>query len=994
MSIDTDLLEKNIEKFAQELFSELKENSPSRISAEALTEKIMGIAMKNEALKVSLFRFVDVLPSLPSGTSVIEHVQEYFEPVAEYAPEILRKAIGISPSAITSSLIATMIRKNVEMVAKRFIIGETPEASLRFLKKIRRNNSAFTVDLLGEACLSEKESKEYLERYIELLDCLSEHVPQWSEAEPLIANHRGEETPINISVKLSALYSQVKAQDSENCASILADRLGEILSRAKKVAAFVYVDMEDTSMTSITIGAYQKLLSSAEFKNYERTGIVLQAYLRRTESDIENMLHWARKRKTRFAVRLVKGAYWDTETILARQANWPIPVWQYKESSDANYEKLSILLLKNTDVVLPAFASHNIRSLAHAICAAELLKVPSTDYELQTLYGMGEQIRKLFAKRGYLVREYTPIGKLIPGMGYLVRRLLENTSNEGFLRQSFYEGQDPKKLLKKPKLVPQDSDSIHINKDYRKTFSNCPFIDFSFEETRSALEVELEKQKLEFRNKAEIVAPIVKGKVLKASCVEKTFSPEDLSLQIAYVHYADRALAKNVVTELSKSFASWRDSKIEDRAELLYKTADLLEKRRFELTATIILEAGKPWKEADADLAEAIDFLRYYASEAKKLFTPTKLGNEPGEDNILSYEPRGLALVISPWNFPIAIPCGMFAAALVTGNCTILKPAEQTSLIAQKLFQTFLDAGMPLDVAAFLPGQGEEIGAELVDDPRVSTIVFTGSKTVGLEIYKKASSQFEGVEHVKRVIVEMGGKNAIIVDNDADLDEAVKGVVYSAFGFQGQKCSACSRAIIVGDAYVVFIERLKEVIQSISLGPASDPASYLGPVIDVEAKERLERAIEQAKKSCTLLAEGNLTDDAPEGHYVKPVAFCDIPKGHPLLTRELFGPVLAVIPAKNFDEALTLALDSEYGLTGAVFSRSPKNIDKARRKFRVGNLYINRGSTGALVMRQPFGGAKMSGVGSKAGGTDYLKQFVIPRVVTENSVRRGFAPVK
>lgn len=990
IDLDYSTLEKNIQIQGSELFSELDKSSPSRISAEALIEKIMNAAMHNEQLKVSLFRFVDVLPSLPSGVSVIEHVQEYFEPVAEHAPDIFKKAFRINPSAITSSLIASVIRKNVEMVAKRFIIGENPEKSLKALRKTRRQGSAFTVDLLGEACLSEKESRVYLERYLELLTCLSENVSTWTSSKKLIDGHRGEDTPINISVKLSALYSQIKSEDSGKSAKILANRLGEILAKAKEIGAFVYVDMEDTSLTSITISAYKTLLSSAEFKDYDRTGIVLQAYLRRTEADIDEMLAWARDRGTRFAVRLVKGAYWDTETILARQEGWPVPVWQEKESSDANYEKLSIKLLENSDIVLPAFASHNIRSLVHAIEAAKLMGVSDKHYELQTLYGMGEQIRKLFSKRGLLVREYTPIGELIPGMGYLVRRLLENTSNEGFLRQSFYEGEDPKILLRKPEISTSDVDTMYLKTNYREEFTNAPLTDFSFAENREKLQSEIDK--IKSNKKSVEVFPIINGKKIKTKDFIETVSPENLEQQIAKVYFADVDLANKSVEDLANYFPNWRDSRVDDRTELLFRTADILEDRRFELAATIVLEVGKPWKEADADVAEAIDFLRYYAIKAKELFKPLDMGSLPGEDNKLSYEPRGVALAISPWNFAIAIPCGTFVAALVTGNCTILKPAEQSSLIAQKLFQAFLDAGMDPKAASFLPGRGEEIGVALCNNPKVLTTVFTGSKAVGLEIYKNAANQLEGVEHIKRVIAEMGGKNAIIVDNDADLDEAVKGSTYSAFGFAGQKCSACSRVIVVGDAYKTFIERIKETTNSIKLGLASDPSSYLGPVIEEASQKRLNTAIENAKKDCELLAEGKL-DPELNGYYVKPTAFTNIPKDHAILTDELFGPVLAVIHAKTFDEAIEIALDSEYGLTGAVFSRSPRNINKARERFRVGNLYINRGSTGALVMRQPFGGAKMSGVGSKAGGPDYLKQFVIPRTVTENAMRRGFAPI-
>jgi RHH-type proline utilization regulon transcriptional repressor/proline dehydrogenase/delta 1-pyrroline-5-carboxylate dehydrogenase len=335
----------------------------------------------------------------------------------------------------------------------------------------------------------------------------------------------------------------------------------------------------------------------------------------------------------------------------------------------------------------------------------------------------------------------------------------------------------------------------------------------------------------------------------------------------------------------------------------------------------------------------------------------------------------------------------MFAAALVTGNTVLLKPAEQSTLVAYRMFQLFLEAGMPPSAACFLPGLGEEVGPILVNHPLVTTIAFTGSRDVGMQIVTQAAEVSNRSQHVKRVIAEMGGKNAIIIDDDADLDEAVKGVVSSAFGYQGQKCSACSRVIVLESAYERFLERLAEATKSIITGPASDPSTLIGPVIDQEAFERISRAIEAAKMRCRLVAKGpQPSSTVCRSPLIAPIVFADIPEEDALLRQEIFGPVLAVLRAKDFDDALRIALDSDYALTGAVFSRSPEHIEKAMRDFRVGNLYINRGCTGALVHRQPFGGARMSGVGSKAGGPDYLLQFVIPRAISENTIRRGFAP--
>jgi RHH-type transcriptional regulator, proline utilization regulon repressor / proline dehydrogenase / delta 1-pyrroline-5-carboxylate dehydrogenase len=398
--------------------------------------------------------------------------------------------------------------------------------------------------------------------------------------------------------------------------------------------------------------------------------------------------------------------------------------------------------------------------------------------------------------------------------------------------------------------------------------------------------------------------------------------------------------------------------------------------------------------EADADVAEAIDFCMYYADEAERIFAKRRMGNVQGEHNSYFYEPRGISAVITPWNFALAIPTGMFASSLVCGNCVVLKPAEQTPVIAQEMFNIFLEAGMPEDVAAFLPGKGEEIGAYLGKDPRVSTVVFTGSREVGFELIRSGADTHPDSVHVKRVVSEMGGKNAIVVDSDADLDEAVKGIIHSAFSFQGQKCSACSRVYVVSEeAYERCKERLAQTVQSLKIGPASDPSSFMGPVISAESRERLLAKIKQASEEGKLVAKGKIEDGLVEkGYYVLPHIFEDLSEESEIVKDELFGPILVISRVETFEEGIKKALDSKYRLTGGVFSRSPAHIDYAIQEFKVGNLYINRNCTGALVYRQPFGGAHFSGVGAKAGGPDYLLQFVIPRTVTENTMRRGFAP--
>jgi RHH-type proline utilization regulon transcriptional repressor/proline dehydrogenase/delta 1-pyrroline-5-carboxylate dehydrogenase len=431
---------------------------------------------------------------------------------------------------------------------------------------------------------------------------------------------------------------------------------------------------------------------------------------------------------------------------------------------------------------------------------------------------------------------------------------------------------------------------------------------------------------------------------------------------------------------------------VAERAGVLVRVAELMRRRRFELAAWMVLECAKPWREADADVAEAIDFCDFYAGEMLRLSASPRRRDVPGEENYMIYEPRGVCAVIAPWNFPLAILTGMTAAAVVTGNTAVMKPAEQSPVVAYKLMELFEQAGCPSGVVNYLPGIGEEVGPALVKHPKVPLIVFTGSKAVGLAINRDAAETPPGQHFVKRVITEMGGKNAIIVDEDADLDESVVGVVASAFGLAGQKCSACSRAIVHTSIYDQFVPRLVEAARSLMVGPAEDPGTAVPAVIDDEAATRIRAMVERARSSCRLAHQTDVSALSQRGSFVGPTVFVDVSPESELAQQEVFGPVLGVMRAGSLEEAIAIANDTPYALTGGIYSRSPAAIARVRQELRVGNLYINRRITGAIVDRQPFGGFLLSGIGSKAGGPDYLQQFLVPRTVTENTLRRGFAP--
>ena len=450
---------------------------------------------------------------------------------------------------------------------------------------------------------------------------------------------------------------------------------------------------------------------------------------------------------------------------------------------------------------------------------------------------------------------------------------------------------------------------------------------------------------------------------------------------VAHAHEATARHAADAVARAEHGHRAWSRTPAEQRAAALHRAADILRARRLELAALAVREAGKPWAEADADVCEAIDFLVYYAQGALALESGKPLLQMPGERNEMRYVGRGVTAVIAPWNFPLAIAAGMAGAALATGNAVVLKPAEQAPACAKAIVDALHAGGVPLDALSLLPG-GDEAGKALVNDPRVHAIVFTGSCAVGLQILEAAAKVVPGQRHLKRVIAEMGGKNCVIVDSDADLDDVVPALLKSAFAFAGQKCSAASRALVHQAIADELAERLAGAITTLKVGPAQDFGTDVPPVIDIAAQQRIERYI----ASATPLAQGQTRDD---GFYVPPTIFAGLPADSPVIGEEIFGPVLSLETVTGIEHACELVDQSPFALTGGLFSRSPRTIEYVAERTPVGNLYVNREITGAMVGRQPFGGGRLSGTGPKAGGPDYLLQFVEARAVTENTVRHG-----
>jgi RHH-type transcriptional regulator, proline utilization regulon repressor / proline dehydrogenase / delta 1-pyrroline-5-carboxylate dehydrogenase len=989
-------LERRAREIGRELFDRIG-RGPKPWQRAWWDDRLMNWTMSDPQVRVQLFRFIDALPALRSADSVRRHLSEYLAEAGEHVPWWLKLSVALAPAGSErEELLAWTARTAAGVMARKFIAGATPDEATKTVLGLRRKLLAFTADLLGEAVISEAEADIYQQTCLNLIRGLSGPLGTATEVPQIDRDQDGPIPRVNLSLKLSSLTTHFDPIRAQATIASVAERLRPILRMGRELGAYVHVDMEQYSSRALSYALFCRVLSEPEFRDWPDVGIVVQAYQPDAEAELSMLRDWVESRGTPITIRLVKGAYWDYEVLTARRLGWPEPVYLQKWQSDAMFERCSRFMMEHHLQLRPAFGSHNVRSIAHAIATAEALDVPPAGFELQTLFGMGDVIQDALVARGHRVRVYTPYGAMLPGMAYLVRRLLENTSNESFLKASLTEHARIDDLLRNPEeigsmlnLTRRTRPQSAPRADEVPPFRNEPASDFAPAENREALAKAIEDVRLRLGGSIPLL--IGKEEIKTGDRVLDSLNPSHTSRTVARVAMAGAEHADSAVAAARTALASWAATPARDRAGVLIQAAEIMRKRRFELAAWEIFECGKPWREADADVAEAIDFCEFYAREMIRLAEP-RCRDVSGETNFCEHLPRGVAVVIPPWNFPMAIPCGMTVAALVAGNTVILKPAEQSPVIAWHLVQILHQAGVPPGALNYLPGRGEVVGQALVNHPGVHLIAFTGSRDVGLLINRQAAETKPGQDHVKRVIAEMGGKNAIIVDDDADLDEAVVGVVQSAFGYAGQKCSACSRVIVLGGSYDAFLSRLVEAAKAMKIGPADDPETLVGPVIDAEARKRILEYRRVAMQEGRVILDADVSELADIGTFVGPLIVADVKPCARIAQEEIFGPVLAVLKANDLDEALEIANGTPYALTGGLYSRSPVHIDRVKREFVVGNLYINRGITGALVDRQPFGGFKLSGIGTKAGGSDYLLEFLLTRSITENTMRRGFAP--
>ncbi len=958
---------------------------------EKISDYGLTLTAQYDLIRVHLLKFLALLPSLDhdeSGAEVKRNLLESLRRIKSDSillAQMKRRRSRVLPIYLSvlfsftafvsqflpAQILAGIIRYLVRSMARRFIAGESIATSDKTLWQLRRTRREATLDQLGELVVSSKEADEYFEKVLQLIHGIKNHIPKGEKnAAGILSAH--------VSIKVSALSHDFKPQAFESTYAKVAPRLRRILQEAQREEVFINIDAEHYHYRDIVFKIYGKVLrETSELKDFSQTGIVVQAYLRDGSDHLRDVAKLAQSRKLRMPIRLVKGAYWDAETIEGEAHQFIAPQFLNKEETDLHFRQLAYLALENNEWIQLAIGSHNLQDHAF-VEALRKLKFPNAPViEHQCLHMTYEALSHGLSGMGWPTRNYMPIGNLLVGMAYLVRRIMENSSQVGIL--SIMRSHQKAAGLISPVDIhhkKKTTSSLHFDSfisQLKSDFSPVRPVRLFLDDERDALQSEIKNYRNYFNENQE---NWIQSQEKKVRCS----SEPDLILGTFTENSSEDTLRAIEQAESGLNNSWWgKQSYCLNRVSVMLKAADLMLLRRNKLAALIIYEAGKTMTEALADVDEAIDFINYYSRQEIQLqIAPQKISN------------RGVFGVIAPWNFPLAIPCGMSVAPLVAGNAVILKPAEQTPLIGKELFSLLIEAGVPKDVLFLIQGDGENVGVPLVKHPRVAGIVFTGSKAVGKWIYQEAANKTLNHYHhqfpiQKKIITEMGGKNAIIVTNNCELDETISGILYSAFGHAGQKCSAASRIIVHREVKEALVARLKEAVQDLKVGSSLDPSTSINPLVSEIDQMRVRKIIEEAKDEA-IRSQGKIIIDRSfeklSGFCVGP-AVIEIPihqarKKESWAQREVFGPLLHIIEYESLMEAVELFNSTEYALTGGIFSQSQDDVDFLLRFLKSGNLYVNRPNTGARVAIEPFGGFKLSGTGPKAGGSDYLAHFHIP----------------
>ncbi len=918
----------------------------------------------------------DLIRDKIAGTAWLEGLQSGGDWMTRAAGLGLNLSAGTMNSMLSKlgePVIRTAVAQGMKLLGGQFVLGQNINEAMKAAQAYESKGYRLSYDMLGEGARTAEDAATYFEQYKDAIERAS--------------NSKALLRP-GLSVKLSALHPRYEFAHAETCVPILTDRLAELCALAMANGLSLTIDAEEVDRLELSIEILSKICSADMFKDWNGLGLAVQAYQKRALPLIEHLIGMARQNNRTLQVRLVKGAYWDTEVKRAQELGLPdYPVFTRKVNTDLCYLACVQKMLQNPGRIYGMFGTHNAHSVAAILTMA---KDNRAEFEFQKLFGMGDALYDhIIAEQEATVSIYAPVGIHQDLLPYLVRRLLENGANSSFVNKIYEPSIDPGALAEDPvqkakEVEPKHHPHIPLPEDlFGEARKNAKGLDLADQQTTDTLLHALEMQEL-----PEDAAPLLDGKPVKKGPYTDIINPADKYHRLGQCIPATGQDVEKTVHSAQKGYRDWSSFSAKDRAQILFRIANLYEENSDLLMALCVREAGKTIPDALAEIREAVDFCRYYAAEGQALFdeSGTPLPGPTGEENLYLFESRGVFACISPWNFPLAIFTGQIVAALMAGNAVIVKPAEQTPLIATTAIKLIHQAGIPTNALNLLTGNGE-IGAALVDHPNIAGVAFTGSTAAAQKINRALAAK-DGP--IVPFIAETGGQNAMIVDSSALTEHVIDDVILSAFGSAGQRCSACRVLFIQNDVADHTIKMLRGAMDALKVGDPMDLSTDIGPIIDQDQLSMLQRHKSRLDGFGKKIAETPLEEqEVQNGHFFAPIAY-EI-SSLEALEQEIFGPVLHVIRYEKRDLNYIVQQINEtgYGLTFGVHSRIETFAKELAQKIKAGNIYINRSTIGAVVGSQPFGGRGLSGTGPKAGGPHYLQRFATEKVISTDTTAAG-----
>lgn len=960
--------EGRIDMWGEKLFKDSKSSwlKPTtwRLPSRILQDLLLNEMLRNEPIKKRMIALLDAITSAPDA-SVRDLLRQYFPKGGQNASGLLRVALNLGVARfIPDTWVVWGIRMSLRSMAHRFLAGENTQSAIHHALTWRSQGVETTLDVVQENVLSAREANEYTETVLQL-------IRDWTQLEHLPARTQGGVPVRHISVKLSGMTHRLDPVAHYWAIQDAGARLLKIFKAAKSAhdsgkPVMINVDLEDSSVRDMSYKIFWQALKNPELQDWQDAAIVVQVYDRQSESTFLRLLEKAKQFNKKIQVRLVKGAYHSFEQIRAQRHGWPIPVFMSQMETDQNFRRLARLALENHEIIRPAFGSHNLEDIAYVQALRGEMGLPIEVAEHQFLRGVGNHLAAAMVRNKIPARFYGPFGSQANALGYMVRRLDEVKLNSAIGQTHFsgswrqYRANKQKQALAEASHAPKSQAFV----DFRPEAE----VDLSQAGTRHEMSQALEQAR---QGMPRAVTPLIgEYDYARRHILPEIYTnPAHWTQEVSKVWNSTPYDVLKAIRIAQRGYESWANKTGTERAEILITAADTFGKLRYFFAALLVVEASKPWHLALAEVNEGIDFLRAYAAAAHGI-SQTR-------------SPLGVGVAIAPFNFPFGILIGEIAGGLAAGNAMLVKPSEQTSLIAFEAVKLLRKAGVPADALQLLPGDGS-VGAALVESPLIDFVIFTGSVETAARIAESARLH-PSLRHGHKVLVlETGGKNAALVAASADLDVAVRQTLDGAFQFAGQRCSAVSRVFVVDSIADAFIDRLSEGAVSMIVKDPIHPETQVGSLIDIRAQQKIHAAISEGirwagNEANVFHAKGGTSSHM--AHFVKPWIFVGTDPKDPFVQTEHFGPLLAVIRVKDFEAGLRLANDSAYGLTAALFSRNPQEVSQFLSQIEVGNAYVNRSPTGALVRFQPFGAShprKDSGTGPKAGGSEYVIRFTTP----------------